>query len=162
MVVERDKHDARVATIDGADMNARFASPLVGFNNNVRYRGVRFHIQTEDSGAGRPRINTHLFADGGRVIKTMRVDYSEHLAQPDYRAIVQRLMRAQHEAMARELRKGALDALIEDLVPPPPARQRSLRPPEPVVPSEPSPRVLGVLPDSLDEVILGYLSGARG
>ena len=143
-------------------MNARLTSPLVGFNNNVRYRGVRFHIQTEDSGAGRPHINTHLFADGGRVIKTLRVDYSEHLAQPDYRAIVQRLMRAQHEAMARELRKGALDALFEDLLPRQP-RKRSLPPPEVVVPSEPSRRVFGAaLPDSLDEVILGYLSGARG
>jgi len=56
--------------------------PLVGFNNNVRYRGMRFHIQTEDSGVTKPHIITHLFADGGRVIKSLRTDYAEYGGAP--------------------------------------------------------------------------------
>ena len=113
-------------------MTARIPSPLVGFNNNVRYRGMSFHIQTEDSGLGRPFIVTHLFADGGRVIKTLRVDYSEHVQHPDYRATVQRLMRDQHKAMAYELRKGKVDSIIDALMlrpPPPDAALRSGPPP---------------------------------
>jgi hypothetical protein len=94
--------------------------PLVGFNNNFRYRGMSFHIQTEDSGWGRPHIITHLFADGGRVIKTRRIDYSEHVNGPECREVVQRLMRDQHRAMANDLRKGEVDAIIDGLAPHPP------------------------------------------
>jgi len=111
-------------------VNARIPSPLVGFNNNVRYRGMNFHIQTEDSGIGRPHIITHLFADGGRVIKTLRIDYSEHVSKPDYRTTVQLMMRDQHKAMAYDLRKGKIDPIIDKLMLRPPAKdgKRSLRP----------------------------------
>jgi hypothetical protein len=86
--------------------------PLVGFNNNVRYRGLRFHIQTEDSGVTKPHIITHLFADGGRVIKSVRTDYSEYVDHPDRATIVQRMMGDQHRAMAIELRDGRFDSTI--------------------------------------------------
>ena len=88
---------------------------LVGFNNNVRYRGMSFHIQTEDSGVTRPHIITHLFADGGRVIKSLRTDYSEYVDHPDRPAMIQRMMRDQHRAMAIDLRDGRLDATIDQL-----------------------------------------------
>lgn len=74
-------------------MTERAPPPLVGFNNNFRYRGLSFHIQTEDPGVERPHIITHLFVDGGRVIKTLRNDYSEHVNDPNYRTVVQRMMR---------------------------------------------------------------------
>ncbi len=86
--------------------------PLVGFNNNVRYRGMRFHIQTEDSGVTRPHIITHLFADGGHVIKSVRTDYSEYVNRPDRPAVISKLMRDQHRAMALDLRDGHLDEKI--------------------------------------------------
>lgn len=89
--------------------------PLVGFNNNVRYRGMRFHIQTEDSGVTRPHIITHLFADGGRVIKSLRTDYAEYVDHPDRPAMIHRMMREQHRAMAIDLRDGRLDATIDTL-----------------------------------------------
>jgi hypothetical protein len=89
--------------------------PQVGFNNNVRYRGMRFHIQTEDSGIARPHILTHLFADGGHVIKSLRTDYSEYVDHPDRTAMIQRMMRDQHRAMAIDLRDGRLDATIDRL-----------------------------------------------
>jgi hypothetical protein len=87
----------------------------MGFNNNVRYRGMRFHIQTEDSGVARPHIITHLFADGGYVIKSIRTDYSEYVDHPDRPAIIQKLMREQHRGMALDLRDGRLDATIDKL-----------------------------------------------
>jgi hypothetical protein len=87
----------------------------VGFNNNVRYRGMRFHIQTEDSGVTKPHIITHLFADGGRVIKSLRTDYAEYVDHPDRPALIQRMMRDQHRAMAIDLRDGRLDATIDGL-----------------------------------------------
>jgi hypothetical protein len=87
----------------------------VGFNNNVRHRDRIFHIQTEDSGVRRPHINTHLFVDGGRIIKSMRTDYSAELGAADLADVVRQLMKKQHKAMFVALRAGALDPIIDQL-----------------------------------------------
>jgi hypothetical protein len=87
--------------------------PLLGFNNNVRHRGRVFHIQTEDSGVKRARLVTHLFADGGRILRTARTDYSEHLGRDDMVQLVRRLMKEQHKGMFVLLRSGELDEEIE-------------------------------------------------
>ena len=87
--------------------------PLLGFNNNVRHRGRIFHIQTEDSGVKFPRIVTHLFADGGRIVKTTRTDYSEHLEKPDMATVVRGMMKEQHKGMFAALRAGDMDPLLE-------------------------------------------------
>ncbi len=91
--------------------------PLLGFNNNVRHKGRIFHIQTEDSGVKHPRIVTHLFADGGRIIKTARTDYAEHVGREDMAAVVRAMMKEQHKAMFISLRAGELDALLEPSAP---------------------------------------------
>jgi hypothetical protein len=88
-------------------------TPAQGFNNNVRHRGRVFHVQTEDSGVKSPRIVTHLFADGGRIIKTIRTEYSEHVTRSDMQTFVRALMKEQHKAMFMALRLGELDALLE-------------------------------------------------
>lgn len=89
--------------------------PLLGFNNNVRHRGRIFHIQTEDSGIKFPRIVTHLFADGGRIVKTTRTDYSEHVEKPDMATVVRAMMKEQHKAMFAALRAGDLDKQLEQV-----------------------------------------------
>jgi hypothetical protein len=89
--------------------------PLLGFNNNVRHRGRIFHIQTEDSGIKFPRIVTHLFADGGRIVKTTRTDYSEHVEKPDMATVVRAMMKEQHKAMFAALRAGDLDPQLEQV-----------------------------------------------
>jgi len=89
--------------------------PLLGFNNNVRHRGRIFHIQTEDSGVKFPRIVTHLFADGGRIVKTTRTDYSEHLEKTDMAPVVRAMMKEQHKAMFAALRAGDMDGLLENV-----------------------------------------------
>ncbi len=104
--------------------------PLLGYNNNVRHRGRIFHIQTEDSGVNSPRIMTHLFADGGRIVKSTRTDYSEHLEQDDMAVVVKNMMKEQHKAMFVALRSGELDDLIgfDEEVSAAPVRE-STRPP---------------------------------
>jgi hypothetical protein len=113
--------------------------PVLGFNNNVRHRGRIFHIQTEDSGVRFARIVTHLFADGGRIIKTTKTDYTEHLEKSDVSRVVRAMMKEQHRAMFAALRAGELDSLLERAIGPlsdtPPAaraaarRAESVRPP---------------------------------
>jgi hypothetical protein len=92
------------------------SSPLVGFNNNVKHHGRVFHVQTEDSGVKRPHIVTHLFADGGRIIKSTRTDYSEHLGRADLQPTIRRLMKEQHKAMFIALRDGQLNETIEKVL----------------------------------------------
>jgi hypothetical protein len=120
--------------------------PVLGFNNNVRHRGRIFHIQTEDSGVRFARIVTHLFADGGRIIKTTKTDYTEHLEKSDVSRVVRALMKEQHRSMFAALRAGELDSLLERAIGPlsdtPPAaraaarRAESVRPPRSTAPSE--------------------------
>lgn len=95
---------------------ADIPSPQVGFNNNVKHRGRVFHIQTEDSGMAHPHIITHLFVDGGLVIKSAKTDYSDVLSEPNLAAILRKRMKEQHKAMFVDLREGRLDAMIDEVL----------------------------------------------
>jgi hypothetical protein len=90
----------------------KVTSPQVGFNNNIRHRGLVFHVQTEDSGLARPHIITHLFAHGGQILKTTKVSYAELVDDEDVAKRVRSLMKEQHKAMLIALRDGEFDALF--------------------------------------------------
>jgi len=85
------------------------ASPLVGYNTNVRHHGKVFHIQTEDSGLAHGHIFTHLFADGGRIVATKKTTYAQYIGTDRYPTVVKKLMQAQHKAMFIALRDGLFD-----------------------------------------------------
>lgn len=89
-----------------------FNRAQVGFNNNVKYRDGVFHIQTEDSGLNKPHIITHLFADGGRIIKSHKRLYTEHVSRPDVALFVRQLMKMQQMEMIILLRDGNFDKII--------------------------------------------------
>ncbi|MBI2393448.1 MAG: hypothetical protein HYV09_27950 [Deltaproteobacteria bacterium] len=85
-------------------------SPLLGFNNNFKHKGSVYHIQTEDSGVKHPHIITHLFADGGRILKSIKTSYAQFLQEPNMAEIVRQMMKEQHKAMIVALRDGRFDA----------------------------------------------------
>ncbi len=87
-----------------------------------------FHIQTEDSGVKNPRIVTHLFADGGRIIKTARTEYADLVGRSDVQSLVRQMMKDQHNAMFSALRSGELDAGLEAACGPLPLPPEPLRP----------------------------------
>src|SRR5215207_6471717 len=92
---------------------AKGQSPLLGYNTNVRHKGRVFHIQTEDSGVAHPHVITHLFADGGRILKSNKTSYADLLEAPDMQAQVKKIMQDQHKAMFIALRDGQFDHLID-------------------------------------------------
>lgn len=92
---------------------AKFQSPLLGYNNNVRHKNRVFHIQTEDSGVNHPHIITHLFMDGGRILKSVKKSYAEHVGAEGMSETVRGLMKEQHKAMFIALRDGQFDELVE-------------------------------------------------
>src|SRR5277367_1074684 len=89
-------------------------SPLLGYNNNVRHKNRVFHIQTEDSGVKHPHIITHLFMDGGRILKSIKRSYAEHVGADKMQETVKQMMKEQHKAMFISLRDGQFDHLVED------------------------------------------------
>jgi hypothetical protein len=90
-----------------------FRRAQMGFNNNIKFREQVFHVQTEDSGLDAPHIITHLFADGGRVVKSHKRDYAAQVTRPDIAEYVRSLMKAQHLEMVMALREGRFDAVLE-------------------------------------------------
>ncbi len=96
-------------------------SPLLGFNNNVRHKGRVFHIQTEDSGIKHPHVITHLFADGGRIVRSQKTSYAEYVGDDEMQRKVRSLMQEQHKAMFIALRAGKFDHLIETVPVPEPS-----------------------------------------
>lgn len=84
-------------------------SPLLGFNNNFKHKGSVYHVQTEDSGIKHPHIITHLFADGGRILKSIKTSYAQFLNEPKMAEIVRQMMKEQHKAMIVALRDGRFD-----------------------------------------------------
>ncbi len=97
-------------------------SPLLGFNNNVKHRGRLFHIQTEDSGIRHPHVITHLFMDGGRILKTVKTSYAEHVGSDRLSEVVRSLMKEQHKTMFIALRGGQFDYVLDPDDAPPVSR----------------------------------------
>jgi len=84
---------------------------LSGFNTNFRYRGVLFHVQTEDSGRENPHVITHLF-HGGNIIVSEKQEYSNLLVEDDLESVVKKLMQGQHKAILKQLSRGDHDRAI--------------------------------------------------
>jgi hypothetical protein len=89
------------------------SSPLLGYNNNVRHKGKVFHIQTEDSGVKYGHIMTHLFTDGGRIVKSVKTSYAEYIGNERMADIVREMMKQQHKAIFIALRDGKFDTVGE-------------------------------------------------
>jgi hypothetical protein len=83
-------------------------SPILGYNHNVKYRGIVFHVQTEDSGLLSPHLFTHLFHEGV-IVSTRKLVYDPGANEEAIKA----LMQAQHKAVMKDLRRGTFDEKID-------------------------------------------------
>ncbi|MBI4690986.1 MAG: hypothetical protein HY754_12105 [Nitrospirae bacterium] len=78
---------------------------LVGYNNNITYKGKVYHVQTEDSGLKNPVIVTLLYFKG-TILASKKTDYSRLIGSPDINKQVRELMKEQQKAMMKELIAG--------------------------------------------------------
>lgn len=130
----------------------RPSTPTMGFNENVAYKGRVFHIQTEDSGHRHPHVISHLFADGGVIVKTKKTSYEAQLDDDDICEKVQTMMRKQHQAMRQALERGMFDYLWDPDALPPASLGKPL--------SYPFIDNAMLRDKSLDEIILGCLASS--
>jgi hypothetical protein len=105
--------DKELARLEREMGTGGFRRAQAGFNDNLKHKGRVYHIQTEDSGIDKPQILTHLFADGGRILKSYKRTYEDALEREDLEPYVRALMKAQQMEMASALREGKLDGIIE-------------------------------------------------
>ncbi|HEX4454517.1 MAG TPA: hypothetical protein VH143_26835, partial [Kofleriaceae bacterium] len=83
-------------------------SPILGYNHNVRYRGLVFHVQTEDSGVLSPHLFTHMFHEGV-IVSTRKLVYDAGASEEAIKA----LMQAQHKAVLKDLKLHTFDDKID-------------------------------------------------
>jgi hypothetical protein len=92
---------------------------ITGFNTDVKYKGVVYHVQTEDKGPANPLIETLIYK-GGEILGSRRLPYSEIVADMSDEAAITKLMEDQHRGMILEIKRGRFDpqgekTVIEDL-----------------------------------------------
>jgi hypothetical protein len=91
---------------------------ITGFNTDVKYKGVVYHVQTEDKGTANPLIETLIYK-GGEILGSRRLPYADLVKGHDESAIT-KLMEDQHKGMIMEVKRGRFDpgaerTLVEDL-----------------------------------------------
>ena len=88
---------------------------LTGFNTDIDFAGVTYHVQTEDrTGAG--SLIESLVYVGGEILATRRTDYRNLLEAGANRISIQALMERQHRAIVDAIRTGRIDLLTEPQV----------------------------------------------
>ncbi len=92
---------------------------ITGFNTDVRYRGLVYHVQTEDKGPENPLIETLIYK-GGEILGSRRLPYQDVVSDLDDEAAISRLMEDQHKGMIMEVKRGRFDpagdqTVMEDL-----------------------------------------------
>jgi hypothetical protein len=91
---------------------------ITGFNTDVKYRGLVYHVQTEDKGDANPLIETLIYK-GGEILASRRLPYADLIKNRDETAI-SKLMEDQHKGMILEIKRGKFDpagdkTVMEDL-----------------------------------------------
>lgn len=87
---------------------------IVGFNHNITYRGVGFHVQTEDSGHQKPQLVTLLY-HSGTIISSQKTVYADIIKVDNLEQVVEELAKEQHKGMLKKLTKGEFDQRIVEL-----------------------------------------------
>ena len=88
---------------------------ITGFNSDVKYRGLVYHVQTEDKGAENPLIETLIYK-GGEILASRRLPYADLLqgeGEGKEKAI-SRLMEEQHSSMILEVKHGGFAPAPEE------------------------------------------------
>jgi len=83
-----------------------------GINENVRYKGRVFHVQTEERGGERPVLVCTLFY-GGVILSEERLTYQDILNSDRFQEMVKQLRMDIHRRMVENLKKGLYDEKIE-------------------------------------------------
>ena len=83
---------------------------ITGYNTEVPYGGITYHIQTEDMGMGSKRIITHVFK-GGAILLSKKTAYDHLLVGGIDEGKIKALMNDQHKTIMKIIQAGKLELL---------------------------------------------------
>jgi len=91
---------------------------ITGFNTDIQYRGVVYHVQTEDKGTENPLIETLIYK-GGEILGSRRLPYAD-LSSRDNEDAITKLMEDQHTEVIAQVKRGKFapegdKTVLEDL-----------------------------------------------
>lgn len=101
---------------------------LTGFNTDIEYKGVVYHVQTEDKGLDSPLILSLVYA-GGAILASKRSRYEDLIASGFDEEVLAKRLKRQHSLICAAINAGRLDELkrmsgrIEEEVIPTPVSQ---------------------------------------
>jgi hypothetical protein len=98
---------------------ARLGPVVTGFNTDVKYQGVVYHVQTEDKGPQTPMILTLIYK-GGEILGSHRLTYTDLLKGEDDEAQIAQMMEDQHKTVMADVKRGKYapggeNTMVEDL-----------------------------------------------
>jgi len=83
---------------------------ITGFNTDIEYQGITYHVQTEDKGVATPLILSLVY-DRGTILASKRSPYDDLLAEGfDEKALTERLQK-QHKLICAAVRAGRIEDL---------------------------------------------------
>ena len=83
---------------------------ITGFNTDIEYEGVTYHVQTEDKGVNTPLILSLVY-DRGTILASKRSPYDDLIAAGfDEKVLTERLQK-QHKLMCAAVRGGRIEDL---------------------------------------------------
>jgi hypothetical protein len=83
---------------------------ITGFNTDIPYDGVTYHVQTEDKGLDTPLILSLVYV-GGHIIASKRTPYADLISKGfDEGALTERLQR-QHKLICAAIKQGRVEDL---------------------------------------------------
>lgn len=83
---------------------------ITGFNTDVPYDGVTYHVQTEDKGLDTPLILSLVYI-GGTIIASKRTPYADLISKGfDVQTLTERLQR-QHKLICAAIKSGRVEDL---------------------------------------------------
>lgn len=83
---------------------------ITGFNTDIEYQGVTYHVQTEDKGLSTPLILSLVY-DGGTILASKRSPYDDLLKDKfDEKVLTERLEK-QHKLICAAVKAGRIEDL---------------------------------------------------
>ncbi len=126
---------------------------LTGYNTDIDFRGMTYHVQTEDKGTSNPVIESLVYANG-EILYSRRTQYRELVDEGIDLKAVASLMDRQHRTIVEAIRRGMLEELSSRSEVASESDDTAVSTARPLVGTEGEDR-------TLDQVILEYLEAQK-
>jgi hypothetical protein len=83
---------------------------ITGFNTDIEFQGVTYHVQTEDKGLETPLILSLVY-DRGTILASKRSPYEDLLSEGFNEKVLAERLQKQHKLMCAAVRAGRIEDL---------------------------------------------------